>query len=83
MTASVAVLVFVAMTSAAFAQNSYYSSPRPGGGYNYYKAGGSSVGSSSPRPGGGNNYYNAGGSSAGYSTPRPGGGNNYYGSGKR
>jgi len=68
----------------AFAQSWGYSTPRLGGGYNYYKYrsnGGSSWGYSTPRLGGGYNYYNYGnngGSSWGYSTPRLGGGYNYY-----
>lgn len=55
--------------------DSYYSTPRFGGGYNYYGNGWSAY--STPRFGGGYNYYdNKGGS--GYSTPRFGGGYNYY-----
>jgi hypothetical protein len=60
----------------ANAQTWGYTTPRFGGGYNYYNSDGSS-GYSTPRFGGGYNYYNSDGSS-GYSTPRFGGGYNYY-----
>ena len=60
----------------AFAQSWGYSTPRFGGGYNYYNNNGT-WGYSTPRFGGGYNYYNSNGT-WGYSTPRFGGGYNYY-----
>jgi hypothetical protein len=60
---------------AAHAGN-YYSSPRPGGGTNYYGSDGSSA-YTAPRAGGGYNYYGSNGTN-GYAVPRAGGGTNYY-----
>jgi len=53
-----------------------YSTPRFGGGYNYYGNDGTS-GYTTPRFDGGYNYYGNDGTS-GYATPRFGGGYNYY-----
>ena len=54
----------------------YWSTPRLGGGYNYYGSDGYS-GWSSPRLGGGYKYYDNKGS-FGWSSPRLGGGYNFY-----
>jgi hypothetical protein len=66
----------LSFASVSFAQTYGYSTPRFGGGYNYYGSNGYS-GYSTPRFGGGYNYYDNQGNS-GYSTPRFGGGYNYY-----
>ena len=71
------ILLLLAVTAIAASQD--YTTPRYGGGYNYYGSGGAS-GYSTPRYGGGYNFYGSGGSS-GYTTPRYGGGHNFYGSG--
>ena len=75
-----AILLALAISTGAIvsaqAQNYGYTTPRFGGGYNYYGSQGYS-GYSTPRFGGGYNYYDNQGNS-GYTTPRFGGGYNYY-----
>jgi hypothetical protein len=72
----------LALTSLASAQSYGYTTPRLGGGYNFYRYGNgdSSWGYTTPRFGGGYNFYQYGNgrSSWGYTTPRLGGGYNFY-----
>ena len=78
-------LALFGLTTLASAQTWGYTTPRFGGGQNFYQHGnqGSSWGYTTPRFGGGFNYYQCGdhGSSWGYATPRFGGGYNFYGYG--